>query len=412
MRGVPPEEFRYWLAMENTLHGCTLLIPKAAFRETGGFNELLRTTQDYDLWFRMANKFRFVHLPEPLIKARSHSEQGSVKLAGFALAECNALLSGFVDNLAREELLRLSPNALSVAYARLAASMWYRGFLKAGRVAMRHSFKSFSQSSFRTNFLAISIAASGIFKYYLIKPIRKIFPPHLRHVIRNWLGPGKMDATACPDSLRNMDAKEKFSEIYEKNIFGGGLSRSGEGSDLLQTAIIRHEIPKLLKQLEIKILIDAPCGDWYWMRKVDLPVEQYIGIDIVDKLVEKNNSAFGNSKIFFQVMNLTNGDLPKSDLIFSRDCLVHLSFTDALKIIANFKRSGAKYLLTTTFTSREKNEDLGDGFWRPLNKQLAPFNFPNPIRLINEGCTEGNNLFADKCLGLWLLQDIDLPESI
>jgi hypothetical protein len=209
-----------------------------------------------------------------------------------------------------------------------------------------------------------------------------------------------------------MGAKEKFSEIYEKNIFGGGLSRSGEGSDLLQTVIIRHEIPKLLKQLEIKILIDAPCGDWYWMRKVDLPVEQYIGIDIVDKLVEKNNSAFGNSKISFQVMNLANVDLPKGDLIFSRDCLVHLSFTDALKIIANFKRSGAKYLLTTTFTSREKNEDLGDGFWRPLNKQLAPFNFPNPIRLINEGCTEGNNLFADKCLGLWLLQDIDLPESI
>lgn len=412
MRGVPPEEFRYWLTMENTLHGCTLLIPKTAFVETGGFNERLRTTQDYDLWFRMANKYRFVHLPEPLVKARSHQEQGSIKLAGFALAECNELLSGFVDNLTRDELLRLSPHALSVAYARLAASMWYRGFLKAGRVAMHLSFKSFSQSSLRANTLAVSIVTKGIVKYHVIKPVRRFIPPHVRHAIRNWLSPKKADATPCPDSLRNMGLKEKFSEVYEKNIFGGSVSRSGEGSDLSQTAIIRREIPKLLQELGIKTFLDAPCGDWYWMREVDLPVERYIGLDIVDALVAKNQSAFGNSTISFQCMNLANGDLPKADLIFSRDCLVHLSFTDALKIIANFKRSGAKYLLTTTFTDREMNEDLGGGFWRPLNMQLAPFNFPKPIRLINEGCTEGNNLFTDKCLGLWLLQDVDLPESI
>ena len=105
-------------------------------------------------------------------------------------------------------------------------------------------------------------------------------------------------------------------------------------------------------------------------------------------------------------MNLAESELPKVDLIFSRDCLVHLSFKDALKIIENFKRSGSKYLLTTTFKGRTKNEDLGTGFWRPLNKQLAPFNFPEPIHLINEGCSEEGNMFEDKCLGLWLLQDI------
>jgi hypothetical protein len=38
--------------------------------------------------------------------------------------------------------------------------------------------------------------------------------------------------------------------------------------------------------------------------------------------------------------------------------------------------------------------------------ERAPFNFPRPIKLINEGCTEGNNLFTDKALGLWRLQDI------
>jgi len=410
MRGVPPEQFRYWLTLENTLHGCTLLIPRVALIEMGGFDERLRTTQDYDLWFKMAKSCRFIHLPERLVKARSHPEQGSIKLAGFALSECNALLSGFVEKLTRDELLRPSSQELSVAYARLAASMWYRGFLNAGRTAIRLSFKSFSQSSLRANALAITIVARGIFISQIVQLVRRMLPTHVRHAIRYWFGSKRMAATPCPDSLQNMELKEKFSEVYEKNIFGGGVSRSGEGSDLRQTAVIRRELPTLLSELGIKVFLDAPCGDWYWMSKVGLPVEKYIGLDIVDALVAKNQSNFADSTFSFQCLNLAEGDLPKADLIFSRDCLVHLSFADALKILTNFKRSGAKYLLTTTFKDRGHNADLDGEFWRPLNMQLAPFNFPQPIKMINEGCTECNNLFADKCLGLWLLQDIELAE--
>lgn len=412
LRGVEPEDFRYWLTIENALHGCTLLIPKTAFTEMGIFDEKLRTTQDYDLWFRMAEKYRFFHIPEFLVKARSHPEQGSIKMSGLAIRECNALLSDFVADLTMNELQHSSRQTPALAYAQIATSMWYRGFLSAGWSATRLSFKSFPQSSFSASVSAIKIITKGIAMYYIIKPIRKFIPPHVRLAIRNWFEPKELIEISGPDSVRHLGLKEKFSKVYEENIFRGGVSRSGEGSDLVQTDVIRREIPRLLQELDIKTFLDAPCGDWYWMRHVDLPVERYIGLDIVEALVAKNQSEFGDAKISFQCVNLAEGNLPKADLIFSRDCLVHLSFADALKIIANFKRSGAKYLLTTTFAGRDKNEDLGDGFWRPLNKQLAPFNFPNPIRLINEGCTEGNNLFTDKCLGLWLLQDIDLTESI
>jgi hypothetical protein len=40
--------------------------------------------------------------------------------------------------------------------------------------------------------------------------------------------------------------------------------------------------------------------------------------------------------------------------------------------------------------------------------QLPPFNFPKPLKLIDEKCTEYNGKFADKHLGLWLLNDIKL----
>jgi hypothetical protein len=205
-----------------------------------------------------------------------------------------------------------------------------------------------------------------------------------------------------------MDLKKKFLQVYEGNVFGGRLSRSGEGSDLTQTAVIRTELPTILQNYGIRTFLDAPCGDWYWMRTVRLGVEQYIGIDIVEPLVERNRQSFGNASTTFHCLDITRDELPAADLIFCRDCLVHLTFEDSLKILANFKRSGAKYLLTTTFPDRRTNTDLvgKDAFWRPLNLKLPPFGFLPPLALINEGCTEEAGLFADKSLGLWLLSDI------
>lgn len=211
------------------------------------------------------------------------------------------------------------------------------------------------------------------------------------------------------------DLKEKFSEVYDKNLFAGRKSRSGEGSDDVQTEIIRREIPKVIKDYHIKTFLDAPCGDWYWMSQTPLGVEKYFGVDIVNSMIKKNQEKYGNSSTVFKSLNLTTDPLPSADLIFSRDCLVHLSYEDALNILKNFKKSGAKYLLTTTFTNRDKNSDLIDEhgnvlFWRTLNMQLSPFNFPDPILLINEGCTEDNGNYTDKCLGLWSLSDIKLPK--
>ena len=44
MPTVEPEDFRYFITVQNILHGCTLLIPKLAFERHGWFNEHLITT--------------------------------------------------------------------------------------------------------------------------------------------------------------------------------------------------------------------------------------------------------------------------------------------------------------------------------------------------------------------------------
>lgn len=198
----------------------------------------------------------------------------------------------------------------------------------------------------------------------------------------------------------------KWTYIYRTYGYGGKLSDWGSGSDLMQTEVIREEIPRLVNELNIRVLLDCPCGDLNWIQHVELKLEKYIGVDIVKEIIEENKQKFNKKGYAFYKMDMSKDVLPKADMILCRDCLVHFSFKDAVSTIKRFKKSGTRYLLTTTFTKRLQNTDTITGVWRPINLQLSPFNFPNPIKLINEKCSQAEGIYADKSLGLWLLEDI------
>lgn len=186
MRGVSSENFRYWITVENSLHGCTLLIPRAAFVECGVFNERLRTTQDYDLWFRMADKFRFVHVPGAFVYARSHAEQGSVRMAAIAIEECNTLFSGFVGTFSEKELTSASGQIPSVAYAEIAASMLHRGFRRAGVTAARLGWQHVSGRPIREVITFVRTLACGCVSYLARGLARLLLAPQLRLTIRDF----------------------------------------------------------------------------------------------------------------------------------------------------------------------------------------------------------------------------------
>ena len=199
--------------------------------------------------------------------------------------------------------------------------------------------------------------------------------------------------------------KDVFEEIYLNNTWGNSESHSGHGSSATATRFIRAALPQILDELGIKSMIDVPCGDFNWMRLMDLPID-YFGADIVPQLIEKNQRDHGRPGRTFRLLDITKDPLPRADLVFSRDLLVHLSERDIRLALQNVFDSGARYLVTTTFTSRDKNVDIPTGVWRTLNLQRPPFSFPPPIRLINERCEEGDGLWADKCLGVWRVCDL------
>lgn len=198
-----------------------------------------------------------------------------------------------------------------------------------------------------------------------------------------------------------------FTDIFEENKWIDKESRSGTGSNLRQTAVIRRALTKLLEDMKISRLLDVPCGDFLWMKEVSLPSGLvYTGGDIVQALVDQNSSRYSSDRVSFRKLNLLSDPLPKADLVLCRDCLVHFSFADCFKALHNIKRSGSTYLLATHFAGDRTNHDIRTGEWRPISLTKPPFCFPAPVQVISEECTEASGRFADKSLGLWKLSEL------
>ncbi|MCY1144073.1 class I SAM-dependent methyltransferase [Actinoplanes sp. Pm04-4] len=226
--------------------------------------------------------------------------------------------------------------------------------------------------------------------------------------------------------------QDTFAQIYASGVWSRthdsgrqDVSLSGPGSNLQQTAALRAELPRVIADLGIRTFLDAPCGDYYWMSRVDLGVESYLGVDVVPEMIQRNRDQFAGAGCDFRVLDVIKDEIPPVDLIFSRDCLVHFSDVDVNRALDNFKRSGAKYLATTTFVGRSENaEDIVAGGWRPLNLSAAPFSLPRPMRVIDEQCTEiyrynehgvkvtnedevrEERRFEDKAIGVWRIVDL------
>lgn len=225
--------------------------------------------------------------------------------------------------------------------------------------------------------------------------------------------------------------RETFTRIYESRATdpvgdhttgNDPESCSGPGSNLAQTAVLRAELPAVLADLGVRSVLDLPCGDLFWTSRIELGVDAYIGADIVPGLIERNRERFARSNREFRVIDITRDQLPRVDLIFCRDCLVHLRDEDIHRALTNIGRSGSTFLAMTTFTERTRNADVTEiGAWRPLNFQLAPFRLPEPFRLVNERCTEVDvttengvaveHRYADKSIGVWRVAELPTATS-
>jgi len=201
-----------------------------------------------------------------------------------------------------------------------------------------------------------------------------------------------------------------FSAIHQGRLWGECESSSGPGSTQARAASFLPALIDLVRTLRVAALLDAPCGDFNWAAPLSDAVARYIGIDVVPALIDVNRERWSSDRRRFLCRDFVRQRLPSADLVLCRDGLVHLCERDIVAAVGNLRRSGAEYLVATTFVDDRPNPDIATGEWRPLNLQRPPFSFPPPLDLIDERCHHTGGIYADKRLALWRFQD--LPASL
>ena len=185
----------------------------------------------------------------------------------------------------------------------------------------------------------------------------------------------------------------------------GGKSRPGPGSQRAHTSALQRELPKLLGRLGVSTVLDLGCGDFGWMREVELGVDLYTGVDVVFDVVLENRLRYGGPQRRFLCRDLIRDPLPRADLVLCRDVLTHFPDDDLARAMEAIIDSGARYLLASRFPRRPDNPPIARGKPLPLNMRRPRLSMPPPQDWLVE--TPPQNGLDDKRLALWDLCSLD-----
>ena len=120
----------------------------------------------------------------------------------------------------------------------------------------------------------------------LVKTLTKIISTPLRFFEKNLYKRNKRLI------FSKIDKKEKFDLIYKKNFWSSKESVSGLGSELKNTINLRNELTKIFEEFKFNKILDAPCGDFNWIRLIIKDDIEYLGGDIVDDLISNNEKKY------------------------------------------------------------------------------------------------------------------------
>jgi len=186
----------------------------------------------------------------------------------------------------------------------------------------------------------------------------------------------------------NKIIEQQFTNIYNNNKNADEETVSGIGSKIENAIDLINTLPDILKKYEISSIFDIGCGDFNWMKNIDISGINYTGGEIVLD-VFKSNKKYESDTINFIHFDITSDSIPRSDLIICRGVLSFYNTKTILNIINKIINSKSLYILLTNFP---KSTDTKIDFLQP------PYSFPDPIISIKDG--------VNKEIGLWKISDL------
>ena len=127
-------------------------------------------------------------------------------------------------------------------------------------------------------------------------------------------------------SFADKSSSETFTEIYEKNLWGGepGAFFSGDGSAEEYAAVYAANVSKF-KENGCRNIVDIGCGVFRVASKLISEEISYTGIDVVPSLIDRNRELYSSESVTFLKLDATSEDLPDGDVCLIRQVLQHLS---------------------------------------------------------------------------------------
>ncbi|GMN09980.1 class I SAM-dependent methyltransferase [Croceitalea sp. MTPC9] len=143
--------------------------------------------------------------------------------------------------------------------------------------------------------------------------------------------------------------KKVMSEVYSKKKWGGSKYDFYSGFGSHSKKVVKpyvKTISEFLNSHSNSLLVcDLGCGDFNVGSQLVKFSKEYIGVDVVEELIERNKKLFTDEKLSFQCLNIVEESLPKTDCILVRQVLQHLSNNDIKKVVEKFK--AYKYVIVT-----------------------------------------------------------------
>ena len=223
------------------------------------------------------------------------------------------------------------------------------------------------------------------------------------------VGSGNVDIKSHTGTTTEWDRSSYFSTVYDLGYWAAqhkmpGVPASGPGSTLQAAKNAITTMEQLIREFEIELLIDAPCGDMTWMSSVDLQGTEYVGIDVVQSVIDSNVKKHPSLTFMaLDVADESSVDQLRSvvrgrrTLILCRHLLFHLPVRDGRAVLRHLFQSSASYLLTSTYVRADDFDSsyiLANG--HRTNLLRRPYCARDPSRLYLDA-------HADQYLGLWEL---------
>lgn len=153
---------RCFLMESNALHGCTLLIPRNYLQIEGGFDESLKTTQDYDFWFRLASKYPFCHVDEELVGVRFHSGQTTTAQRKLVKEEQDQLYFHLLSSINSVEVSIYTNGCEQGFYLNLYRRFRASGFENSAELVKQKIFSSTSDNLLLMRFTWVAVAGVSL----------------------------------------------------------------------------------------------------------------------------------------------------------------------------------------------------------------------------------------------------------